>query len=122
MIINEKNRERVENLIREAEGRATTRTISFEDILNDIKVIERTLGITKKRMTGIRVEVDHHAQNFPRAYKYRAESTQYVICRKANGWDLVSAERLYTHREGHAYKVELTDDAKQAIIERMSDF
>lgn len=122
MIINETNRERITKEIEKAEGRAKERRIKYEDILKAIATIEHRLNIPKKHMTGIEADVDIHAQNFPNAYKWRAESTQFTLIRKVSGWDLVKVERYYTRREGHQYKLELTAEAEKAIIESMRDF
>lgn len=122
MLINEKNKDKIEQMIKETEGRATTRTITFKDIVEDIEYLERTLGIKKVDMVGVKANIDHHAQNFPKAYKYRAESTHIDIERKKSGWDLVNIERWWTRREGHKYKTELTETAETAVLARMSDF
>lgn len=122
IIIKESNKEKINQAIKDAEGRASARTITYDDIIQDIKNVEQTLGIAKKDMVGIEVDVDHHAQNFPNAYKYTPESTQYIIRKKASGWELLSVDRYRTRREGHRYNVKLTAEAKAAIIKRMSDF
>ena len=122
MIIRESNKEKIEELITKAEGRARVRTIDYTTIKKDIEYLERKLDIPKKHMVGIKVSIDHHATNFPNAYKGRPMSTQYMIERKSSGWDLRSVERGYTERESKAFDVNLTDDAKEAIIETNSCF
>ena len=109
-------------MIKKAEGRATARTICFNDIINDIKTIEDKLNIKKKDMIGIKAYVDSNAQNFPNAYKYRPESTHYTMTRKKSGWDLECVLRDYTRNEKHTYNIILTEEAKKAILESMSDF
>lgn len=122
MLVNEKNKEKIEKMIIEAEGRATARTIKFENILEDIKQIEKKLNITKKAMTGVTVDVDHNAQDFPKAYKYTPDSTQYTIVRKSSGWDLVTIERWHTRKDGQTFIVKLTEEAKEAILKNMQCF
>jgi len=122
MLVKESNKNKIEKMIAEAEGRATARTLIFDDIIFDIKEIEKKLGIKKKDMIGIKACVDTNAQDFPKAYKYRPESTHYTMIRKANGWDLKTVERNTTRREGHAYELELPKHTKLAIIKSMSNF
>lgn len=122
MLIKESNRAKIEAMIKAAEGRATMRTITFENIVDAIARIEKKLDIPKTKMTGIRADVDVNAQNFPNAYQYRAESTQFYMIRKASGWDLTEVTRYYTRRAGHQIQLVLTDEAKEAILERCADF
>ena len=122
MIVNGKNKAKISKMIREAEGKASARTITYEDILNDIKWIEAEIAIPQKSMIGVSVDVDHHAQNFPSAYRYIPMSTHYTITKKPSGWDLMSVDRETTRREGHRFSVTLTESAKTAIIKRLSDF
>ncbi len=122
MLIKESNRARIEQAIKAAEGRATQRTITYDDIVEAIQHLEKKLGIAKKDMLGTYATIDIHAQNFLRAYKYRAESTIFRISRGAAGWDLTDVERYYTARDGHGYSVHLSPAAEKAILESMQDF
>ncbi len=122
MLIKEGNRERIEATIREAEGRATARTITYGDITRAIAELEKALNICKKDMTGITADIDYHAQNFPNAYKYTPESTHITVTRKTSAWDLARVYRDTTRREGHRYHLTLTEDAKKAIIQSKEIF
>ena len=122
MLVNDKNKEKIEEMIKAAEGRATVRLLSYQSIIKSLSEIERTLGIKKKYMDGIKADVDVSAQNFPRAYKYTPESTHFKAVKKSNGWDLQSVYRARTRRENHRYHLELTEEAKAAIISRMQEF
>ena len=122
MIIRESNKEKIEEFITKAEGKARVRTIDFKTIVKDIKCLERELDIPKMHMVGIKAFIDHHAENFPNAYKGRPMSTQYMIERKSSGWDLRSVERDDVKRESKAFTVVLTDDAKEAIIKTKTSF
>ena len=122
-IISETNRARIEAAIAEAEGKATARTITFDNIVHACERIEKKLGVTKKAMEGIYYDIDLHAQNFPNAYKYRAESTQFTVEFSKGKWRLVSIGRSYTRREGHQFRcLTMPEETKQAIIDRMMDF
>ena len=91
--INEANLEKINKAIDEAEGRATVRRIGGMSVLNAVKEIEEHFDIPKKLMTGIMVDVDINAQNFPKAYKYTPESTQFIVLRKKSGWYLMGVTR-----------------------------
>ena len=122
MLVKEANKEKIEDIIRTAEGRATARTISYERIVVAIAELEKTLGIAKKNMTGITADIDYNAQDFPRAYKYTPESTHILVTRKTSGWDLTNVFRDTTRRWNHRFHVTLTDDAKAAIIASKEKF
>lgn len=122
MLIKEENREKIEKMIKAAEGRATTRLLTWKDIQQAIQNVEIHLGIAKKDLVGVYVDVDVNAQDFPNAYKYTPHSTQFTMVRKKSGWDLVSVERYTTRRPNSRYIVELTEEAKAAIIRKMSCF
>ena len=122
ILIKESNKEKINTYIAEAEGRANVRTVDYITIINDIKTLEKKLSINKKDMTGITADIDHHAQNFPSAYKYRPESTHYVIIKEKTGWKLLVALRCTTRRDGKTFRLTLPDDAKTAIIKSMSEF
>lgn len=123
IIINETNRAKIETAIQDAEGKASMRTIDFNDIINATQKIEKKLGIPKKYMDGVRYDVDLHAQNFPKAYKYRAESTQFIVEFSKGKWRLISVERYYTRTAGHDFRcVTMPEETKKAIIETVMDF
>ena len=122
MLIKNENAGKIMEIIKKAEGKARERTITYIEIFTDIARIEKKLGIKKKDMVGIKAVVDHHAQNFPNAYKYNAQSTFFEVVRKKNGWDLVRVYRDYTRREGKEFCLYLTEDAENAILEKHKCF
>ena len=122
MLINESNKQKIEDMIKKAEGRATVRTIGYRDIVDGIATLENSLGIRKKDMIGIVADIDMNAQDFPMAYKYTPASTHFTVIRKASGWDLKEVFRDTTRRYNHRFHVNLTDTAKQAIIESKCAF
>ena len=122
MIINARNEEKINQEIRKAEGKATARTITAYDILTDLREYENTILIPKKSMIGIKLEIDHHAQNFPNAYKYRPESTKVYLERVKSGWNITHIYRNTCNRANHKFKSEFTDEAKKEIIKVLSDF
>lgn len=123
MLVKESNREKIEEMIKKAEGRARARTINYNDMTTALKKIEDRLRIKKKDMIGIRARVDIHAQNFPQAYRYyRPESTHFFVTKKSSGWDLTDVDRDWTRREGHGVVLYLPDETCKAIIQSNSEF
>jgi len=117
IIVNETNIPRIADAIMEAEGRAATRCISPKDIFDAITKIEKKLEVPKTALEGVSFTVDIHAQNFPRAYKYRAESTQFTLTRQGGKWRVSWIERGYTKTEGHTFEcTNMPKETEDAII------
>lgn len=100
----------------EAEGRATVRVITPDDISNAIIIIEKKLSIPKKYMDGVSAEVDYNAQQFPNAYKYTPESTFFDAINKKGIWYITSIYRGRTRGTSHAIAINLTDAAKAEML------
>lgn len=120
IVINNKNIQRINNAIAEAEGRATERTINYHLLCRSIFEIEVWLGIPKVAMTGIKAHIDYHAQTFPRAYKYTPMSTHALVEKTRTGWKLIDVYRDACRAK--RYTLTLTDTTKQALIERCEKF
>lgn len=105
-----------------AEGRAKARTITAANVCADLLEIEEKYGITKKAMDGISARVDHNAQNFSAAYKYRPESTIFSAAYKSGSWYITDIWRYTTSRAGHKTSVALTDAAQNAILDKMTEW
>ena len=116
IVVKESNREKIEQSIKAAEGRATARTIDYSHIEHFIKRIEKRLNIPKKSMRGIVARVDYWADDFPKAYKHTPYSTHFIIEKVATGWALVDVSRERTRRATQECILSLTEEAKKAII------
>lgn len=117
IIINEKNKARISAAIEAAEGKATARTIDYDDIVSELSWLESFWGIPKKAMTGIKVSVNANAQTFPSAYKYTPESTWFDAEKTSSGWKLTDVYRDVCRGPKSQYQVKLTDTAKLAIMD-----
>jgi hypothetical protein len=107
--------ERLTAEIEKAEGRARERTIDAEDVCRAIIEVESKLNITKKAMKGVCFTYNQYAQNFPRAYKYTPMSTHFKAEFNGTEWKITDIYRdICTNKSAH---IQLTDEAKQAIIE-----
>ena len=122
IIVNEKNKDRIAEEITKAEGKARERRISYRSIVDAVTHIEKHLGIPKKDMLGIVVDVDDHAQDFPNAYKYTPSSTHFVVMRVSSGWALTFIGRCATRRGSQRYITKLTDVAKESILQKYIQF
>ena len=105
--------------IREAEGRATERCLTARAVVLAIESITENLKIPASRMRGIKATVCPAAQDFPRAYKYTPKATTFCIEYKSAGWVVTDISRTACPRASQEYYIELTEDAKAAIIDRI---
>ena len=120
IIISDTNKDKIISIIDAAQARARERLISYDDLLKAIKEIEGKLRITKKALEGTRASVDIHAQDFARAYRFRAESTHFSIIFENKRWRLISVARKDTRGRLHTYEITLSDTAKAAILDNAS--
>lgn len=106
--------------IKAAEGRATVRTITAEDIALYLIEVEKTLALKKAYMNGVSVSVDLNAQAFAKAYKYTPESTQFKAEYKNGSWRLTDVYRNSCCTSSNlACTVYLPEAAQKAIINSM---
>ena len=123
IIICEKNREAIENMIAQAEGKATARCLTFKGLTYRIAQLETALGIAKKDMEGLKYDLDDHAQNFPHAYKYKADSTQFTVVRQGGKWRLEKVIRYTCRNEGHTFHcTDMPEATKAAILAKAVTF
>lgn len=122
IIINEKNRTQIGAALAEAEGRATARILSFEDLQEFAETLELRLeGIPLAARKGATAVV-FDGQAVPGSYGYRAESTYATLERRATGWALVSACRDWApSKSGGGYvdairSVEITEEQRDLLI------
>mgnify|MGYP006952759053 CR=1 FL=1 len=99
-------------IIHAAEGRASVRLLSVDDIMDAIDSVPRC--VLKKHLPGCEIHCDPNAQSFPHAYGYRPDSTHFSVVRRPAGWYLVRVIRD-TCGTSHGQLV-LTDGAKADII------
>lgn len=117
--INLKNRSEktvsaLESAIKAAEGKASVRKISCDDIFDAVDEVEERLSISKKAMDGVIIYFDCNAQDFPNAYKYVPESTHFAAVYKNGSWRVTDIRRDVCNKKRIC--IVLTDTAKEAII------
>lgn len=123
MIVNEKNEARINEMIEKVQSRATVRTITMHDVHKAILTIEKRFRVPKKSMEGLEFRIDRHAQYFPKAYKYRPESTQFTLVYRNRHWHIEDISRDYTRAFGHEYVcTNMPDSVKDALLSNFVDF
>lgn len=119
IVINYKNRERIEKALEEVQGRAKERTVNFFSILSAPLIIKEEYGISVKALEGCRFWCDPNAQDFPNSYKYKALSTQFYVEVSHGSFKVTEIVRNECCKSGRQLTAYLTQDAKDAIIAKM---
>lgn len=118
MKINITNKEKLTAAIKEAEGRATARTVTANDITRVLNNIGK--GIPKTKLSGTVVHYDG-AEYFPNAYKYRPESTHWVAENIKGKWYVTDIHRdTCPNRVRWNTSITYSEEAKQAILDNVS--
>ena len=106
--------------IHAAEGRATVRTITEEDIINSLKKIENTLAIPKKSMENLAVTCDPNAQSFPNAYKFTPMSTCFDARFSGGKWRITKIYRAKCDKT--EFFIRHTVASRAALVENFTRF
>jgi hypothetical protein len=114
------NYEKIQAAIDNAEGRASERLITVEDIVEALTTLEQKLNITKKALIGTTVRVDYNTQHFAKAYKYTPHSTHFAAEYRKSGWFITDIYRWSCG--GHKFNLTLSDTAKVAIVNNFTHF
>lgn len=123
IIVSEKNRERIDKAIEEAEGRATVRCLTYAAVLVAIERIEARLDLPKARMEGVSFHVDTWAQDFPNAYEYTPVSTQFNLTLSKGKWRISDIGRASVQRAGRKCQcIEMPEAMKDALLRRYEAF
>ena len=109
------------NTINEVEKRCFVRTINAELICETIKGIENRLhNLSKKALNGTSFGYDVNAQDFPRAYKYRPESTQFSAKHNGKEWVITDIWRGLCNKK--KCDITLSDTASEALFEKITHY
>lgn len=117
--INMKNANAMGRLTLELEAvqaKSSVRNIEPKDIVEWLEYIQTHLGISKKALNGVKVEVDIHAQDFPAAYKYQPVSTHFCAIFKNGSWRVTNITRSRCGRI--RCQIYHTEDSRKAIQQR----
>ena len=123
--IAEKNKDKLNAFLCEAEGRAQARTLNAADLIGIAEDIEKKTALSylnKQQMTGARVTY-RRGLSLPSSYKYRPEYTSVTIERRASGWFLVDAKRLPgNNKQAEIYSLTVSPDQDEEIIRRVRTY
>lgn len=115
--INVNDVEKISVAIKEAEGKATARTVSAKNIMRVIDKVSD--GIPKAKLHGTKIHYDG-AEHFPNAYKYRPESTHWEAENVKGKWYITDIYRATCPNREKNTHVEYSNEAKERIIENAS--
>lgn len=120
ILITEKNREALEKMIEEGQKKARTRTITLPYIVKHLERVEKHLNIPKTKLVGTVVSVDPYAQNISINYRGEAMSTHFAAEYSKAGWRLIQVTRARVRSGKQETEIYLTDDAREALLRRMT--
>ena len=119
MKVNIEHKEKLEAALKEAQGRATARTIDVDRILSVLKYVEERLGIGKAALKGTKVHFTG-AEKFAKAYRYTPESTHFEAVHSGKTWFVTSITRDTCPQRQDAIDVVLSETAKDAVLKSLS--
>lgn len=119
MKINIKNTDKLYEAIRNAEGRATQRTITTDQIISTLEHI----NVPKSRLHGTKVHWNG-AEHFPNAYKYQSKAmSTHWSAENINGkWYVTDIWRgICPNRVTRRGEIKFSDNAKEWILNNASE-
>lgn len=122
IIIKQENADKIKAAIIEAEGRATARTITAQQVITRSQEIVEHLGISKAALEGTTASIDEGAVTFPNAYKYVPYSTQYDMRYHRGSWRLTDVYRAATSAPTYRVYLRLSETAKAAVLDKVSHY
>ncbi len=118
IVIKEANSERIQKQLDEFQAHCKERTIDSKDIFRMIvNLNDYFCFVAKSRLDGVRANLCFHTTDHVNAYKYSMDATWANIEYKNGRWRLIGLERKDVNGKKRNAYLELTEDAKRAIIE-----
>lgn len=124
VIVKENNKEKIDAIINEVEGKATSRRISSASVFDIVEELNKRLLplVCKKNLKGTKACVDYHAQDFAKSYNGVPLSTKVELEYNGKEWVLTGVDRCRTSSEASAFDIRYTEKAKQDIVKHMTTF
>ena len=122
IIINEHNKQKIEKALDEVQGRCKTRLIDYNDIVNELKSVDKQFSTvcTKKSFENTSVLIDVNGQNFPSSYRFSAKSTQFRAVYLKSKWRIMYIGRDFCKSYAQRWHITLSDTAKECILSEYS--
>jgi len=107
IVIKPANEARLQAALTAAEGRATSRRISAEDLIRLTEELDMQMRrySTYKALEGLVAKIAPHVERFPRAYKWRPEGTACNVEYSSGSWKLLSCCREYCDNPADASQI-----------------
>lgn len=126
VIVKENNKEKIDAIINEVEGKATSRRISSASVFDIVEELNKRLLalVCKKNLKGTKAQVDFNAQDFAKAYRAKGTPRSTWVELEYNGkeWVLTDVKRDSTASSASAFRITYTEKAKQDIVAHMEKF
>lgn len=126
VIVKENNKEKIDAIINEVEGKATSRRISSASVFDIVEELDKKLLalVCKKNLKGTKAQVDFNAQDFAKAYRAKGTPRSTWVTLEYNGkeWVLTEVKRDSTASSASAFRIEYTEQAKKDIVAHMEKF
>ena len=121
IIINGKHTEKLTEALKVAQDRCTARTLTCSDIERILEQATEKLNISKANMKGTRLEYTG-AEQFPRAYKYRPESTHFTAEHNGRHWVIIYLDRYTCPNRRDNTSLILSELTRAAILDTFNAF
>lgn len=120
IILNEKNNEKIENILNDVQKMTRVRNITLEDIYKAKDEIEKYVlkYTTKNALEMTMVWVDINAQSFPNAYHGWPTSTQFCFLYQGHKWRITPPSRSKV--DECKYRICWSKEAEKIAIHRLS--
>ena len=122
IIIDEKHAEKINEFLKEGQGRAKERTVKDFEELKDL--IERYLSklptIPKKHLDKCILYIKVGAKKFPNRYKYIPYGTSLTIIFGQDGKGRLEEVERVNINDRKEYKFHLTETAKNSVLKQLN--
>lgn len=96
IVVKQESKDKINKIFDSVQNRCAERKADYSDVLHNIEWIEKglaALNIPKKYWTGLQFYCCPSAEKLPKAYKWRAYSTNFILERKKTTWNIICIER-----------------------------
>lgn len=117
IIMNLKNKVRIEKEFDEIQRRSQVRTTSFDEVMEIVNNYQKNINVSKRLLEGTKLVVNTNAQVFPNSYKYIPISTIVELKMDKRNWKIIDIRRDICNNK--TITATLSETAKEKIIYNM---